>query len=201
MPLLERFGARSLALKVLKRGAPPLGGGEVLFTAGVVRELRAQQIVDEGQIAKVRGIAYSTRVSPQISNRLMEASKTYLQRFTPHVQIHTDHYKGQESGKSPGFGLALIAESNTGARISAECVGAAGELPEDVGVRAAKMLLEEIYKGGVVDTSNQTLPLLYMVLCPEDVSKLRLGHLSDYRYVFTHAGADKTMFSVLTNSF
>ena len=46
------------------------------------------------------------------------------------------------------------------------------ELPEDVGREGAMMLLQEIYKGGVVDSMHQPLVLQLMVLTPEDVSKV-----------------------------
>lgn len=54
------------------------------------------------------------------------------------------------------------------------------KLPEDVGREAAWRLLEEIYRGGCVDTLSQPLVLLYMALSPKDVSKVVLGPLAPY---------------------
>jgi RNA 3'-terminal phosphate cyclase-like protein len=34
--------------------------------------------------------------------------------------------------------------------------------------------------GGCVDSTNQWLMLLFMALCPEDISRLRLGKLSEF---------------------
>jgi len=48
------------------------------------------------------------------------------------------------SKRSPGFALCLVAESTTGAFVSAEYTASPQELPEDVGEIAVKMLLEEI---------------------------------------------------------
>jgi RNA 3'-terminal phosphate cyclase-like protein len=42
------------------------------------------------------------------------------------------------------------------------------------------MLLNEIRKGGCVDTTSQWLNLLMMILAPEDVGKIRIGELSAY---------------------
>jgi len=53
-------------------------------------------------------------------------------------------------------------------------------LPEDVGRTASKLLLAEIQNGGCVDTTNQSIALLFMVLCPEAITKVRLGRLSPY---------------------
>jgi len=54
------------------------------------------------------------------------------------------------------------------------------ELPEDLGKRSATLLLQEIYSGGCIDTSAQSFALLMMCLTPEDVSRIRLGQLSQY---------------------
>lgn len=51
---------------------------------------------------------------------------------------------------------------------------------EDLGEKAALLLLEEIYRGGCVDSSNQHLVLLLMALGPKDVSRVQLGPLSPY---------------------
>jgi RNA 3'-terminal phosphate cyclase-like protein len=51
---------------------------------------------------------------------------------------------------------------------------------EELGERAAFRLLEEIYRGGCVDSSNQHLVLLLMALGPKDVSRVLLGPLSPY---------------------
>jgi RNA 3'-terminal phosphate cyclase-like protein len=40
------------------------------------------------------------------------------------------------------------------------------------------MLLTEIADAGCVDSSHQSLALLLMTLCPEDVSKIRTGKVS-----------------------
>ena len=49
---------------------------------------------------------------------------------------------------------------------------------EFIGVRTARLLLQEIRKGGCVDTVSQWIVLLFMALGPEDVGKVRLGQLS-----------------------
>lgn len=46
-----------------------------------------------------------------------------------------------------------------------------------MGVDVAGRLLTEIARGGCVDTASQPLLLTFMALCPEDVSRVRLGQL------------------------
>jgi len=57
-------------------------------------------------------------------------------------------------------------------------------LPEDIAQHCTQMLLHEIIQGGCVDTSNQSIMLLFMVLGPVDVSKIRIGKLSPYTIMF-----------------
>ncbi|CAG9838875.1 unnamed protein product [Diabrotica balteata] len=57
-------------------------------------------------------------------------------------------------------------------------------IPEDLGVAAAHRLLYEIYLGGVVDSTSQSLAILCMALGDKDVSKLVTGPLSEYSIWF-----------------
>ena len=196
-----------------------------------MRALKPVQFTEQGQIRRIRGIAYATRVSSQMANRVMESARSVLTRYIPDVYIYTDVYKGPESGKSPGYALTLVAESNTDGVLSAECAfqpraGASQPLgetagptaglapidmktgqplknesgkgyegvseallndyhfptPEDLGVRTARLLLQEIKKGGCVDTVCQWIYVLFITLGPEDVGKVRIGNLSPFTY-------------------
>ncbi|KAI8587382.1 RNA 3'-terminal phosphate cyclase domain-containing protein [Geranomyces variabilis] len=210
LPCLKRFGVEDdVELKISKRGAAPKGGGEIYFRCPVVRQLKAVQFIEEGQIKRIRGIAYATRVSPQMANRVTEASRGMLTRYIPDVYVYTDVYKGAESGSSPGYALTLVAETTTGALLSAECAfqprkhtstvdagereaensrGGEGMLvndyhfptPEDLGTHTARRLLQEIKKGGCFDTTSQWLGVLFMALGPEDVGKIRVSALSPF---------------------
>lgn len=183
LPTMKHVGMTSgLEIKVLKRGAPPLGGGEVSFTCPVVKELQPFQLLNPGMIKRVRGVAYTTRCSPQMANRMVESARGILNNLLPDVYIYTDHYKGKDSGASAGFALTLVAESTTGCFISAQTSASRDHpdltLPEDVGKHCAKLLLHQVAQGGCVDSTHQSLLLLLMLLGPEDISKIRLGPLT-----------------------
>ncbi|XP_033502878.2 RNA 3'-terminal phosphate cyclase-like protein isoform X1 [Epinephelus lanceolatus] len=191
LPLIKKFGidGESFELKVVKRGMAPGGGGEALFSCPVRRTIRPVQLTDPGKIKRIRGVAYSVRVSPQMANRIVESARSILNQFIPDIYIHTDHMKGANSGKSPGFGLTLVAETLNGSFLSAEMSSTPqgqGDpiLPEDLGRNCAKLLLEEVHRGGCVDSSNQSLALLLMTLGQQDVSKVLLGPLSPYTIEF-----------------
>jgi RNA 3'-terminal phosphate cyclase-like protein len=53
-------------------------------------------------------------------------------------------------------------------------------VPEDIALLAAKNLLEEIYRGGCVDSSCQYLAFLFMALNQRDISRILSGILSPY---------------------
>jgi RNA 3'-terminal phosphate cyclase-like protein len=185
LPNLRHVGIdEGLSFKILKRGASPNGGGLVVFECPIVKHLKPIQFLDEGKVKRIRGIAYSTRVSPQFSGRMIEAAKRRLTQFTGDVYLYADHYKGNESGQSPGFGLSLVAETTTHCLLSGEMMANAQSLPEDVAENACNNLLHEILMRGCVDTPHQSLMFLLMALGPEDVSKIRVGKLSPYSVEF-----------------
>ena len=71
-------------------------------------------------VKRVRGVAFSSKVSPQMVNRVVEAARGILNSFIPDVFVHTDHRRGPESGESPGYGATLVAKSTTGVLVAAE---------------------------------------------------------------------------------
>ncbi|KAJ0013245.1 hypothetical protein Pint_21701 [Pistacia integerrima] len=184
LPMLKRFGVPSegLGLKIESRGSPPHGGGQVFVTIPVIDKLTAVNWLDEGMVKRIRGVTYSTRVSSQFENTMIHAARGIFnqERF---------------GGRSPGYGISLVAETTSGCFISADTAvshaqGEAGEIdndekeeltpPENVGEEIASFLLEEIQKGGVVDSTHQGLLFLLCALCEPDVSKVRVGKLSPY---------------------
>ncbi|KAL4196594.1 hypothetical protein AMTRI_Chr04g246940 [Amborella trichopoda] len=184
--ILKHFGVPAgLELKIISRGSPPKGGGE------------AVNLVDEGMVKRIRGIAYTTRVSPEMVHRMRYAARGILNRLLPDVNIRDGHLSAPLSGRSPGYGISLVAETTSGCFICAKvsaCFNRDGDaddmetsdekpapmLPEDIGVQEAFLLLEEIKQGGVVDSTHQALLFVLCALCPHDISKVRMGKLLPY---------------------
>jgi RNA 3'-terminal phosphate cyclase-like protein len=201
LPQLKHFGIDDVELSIKKRGAYPKGGGEVLFTCPIVKQLKPVLHTEKGLVKRIRGIAYCTRMSPQFANRMVESARSILTRYIPDVYIYTDVYKGPESGLCPGYGMNLVAETDTNSLISTECQYQPrlpdGEdfqeeflsqnyhfpTPEDLGVRCARQLLVELKKSGSVDSMSQFMYLVFMAMTPEDVSKIRVGTLTPYTYL------------------
>lgn len=95
-------------LTIRKRGAAPLGGGEIHFKCPVYKNLKTIQLQNSGMVKRIRGMACSIRVSPAIANRLVDSAKEVLLKFLPDVYIHTDNCRGAASGKSPGSNFEIL---------------------------------------------------------------------------------------------
>lgn len=89
--------------------------------------------------------------------------------------------------RSPGYALTLLASSTSHVLHSSETTSCppftTGEnaegwtppSPEDMGVMAARQLLEEIRRGGCVDRGWEWLVALMLVLGGEDVGRATMG--------------------------
>lgn len=192
--LEEEEGGQGPQCRVLRRGAAPLGGGRVRFTCPIVKEVLPVDWTDVGRFKRIRGSAISCKMAPSMANRTAHAAKGLLHRLLPDVWIHTDTHSARHArnphgcGDSPGLSLCIAAESTEGVVLCVEAGldphGRRGdELPEDLGVKGAALVLEEIRRGGCVDTSAQTLAFFLMCLGPEDVARIRVGTLSQHSIV------------------
>ncbi|KAL1199184.1 putative RNA 3'-terminal phosphate cyclase-like protein [Cardamine amara subsp. amara] len=195
--ILKRFGVpgEDLDLTIEARGVAPEGGGEVLLTVPNVQTLTSVRWFEEGMVKKIRGTTFSTRVSSNFEHSMRIAARGIFNNLLPDVHISLDHKSGPQAGKSPGYGISLVAETTTGCFISADTTVSLGRpdetgevdvekqerVPsEDTGVEVASWLLHEIEKGGVVDSTHQGLLFILCALCQKDISKVRVGTLSPY---------------------
>jgi len=179
IPLLRNFGIDGIRIDIKTRGLSPNGGGKVDFFCPIVREIQPIHVMDMGLIKRIRGNALGSRVSPTILTRVISSARGIFNKYLPDVYIHADQNKGSEGGNSAGYSLSLVAESTTGVLLSVERTAEPGDLPEDIGMEGAILLLEEIRRGGVIDSSHQSLLLQMMILGPEDVCKVRFGKLTE----------------------
>jgi RNA 3'-terminal phosphate cyclase-like protein len=98
-PNLKHFGIEGIDLKIIKRGLAPNGGGEVLFTCSTLKQLETVSLIEEGKIKRIRGIAFSCKVSPDLVNRMIDSMRGVFNDYIPDVWIHSDHFKGSSAGK------------------------------------------------------------------------------------------------------
>lgn len=208
---VDIIGVKSPApdIKVTKRGAPPLGGGEVEFTVPLIKTILPCTLVDPGMIRRIRGLSYTTKCSASFSQRMITSARGVLNGYIGDIHIYSDAFtKRENAGNSPGYSIALAAESSTGCVLSSQRTASTsatlaqqaqgadlsklangmvdnlpGDValitPEDVGRVAGKALLEEVSYGGCVDSVHQGLYLFFMALGPDQqVSRVRFGQLT-----------------------
>lgn len=127
-----------------------------------------------------------------MANRLVASARGILNPLLPDIYIYTDVYRGEDSGKSPGFALTLLASTTSTALHSAEATScltsasaqASPPSPEDVGVAAARALLAEISRGGCIDHGFEWIACLFLALAGEnDVGRIKIGGLLDPSFV------------------
>lgn len=176
LPIIEKFGVRESSLHILKRGSPPNGGGEVhLIVDSLITTPLTLHAIDAPKISSIKGVAYCTRVSPSVVNRMIDSARKVLKDVGCEVNITADVWRGDNSGKSPGFGLTLIAETKKGWNFFTQDIGLGGDTPEDLGEKVAYELLEEISRSSVVGKIQLPLCLIYMVIGKEDIGRLRIS--------------------------
>ncbi|KAI9216272.1 RNA-3'-phosphate cyclase [Blastocladiella britannica] len=188
--LSAAFGldAGCLELNVDRRGAAPLGGGQVRLVVqpAAAAKLHPVRLMDAGRIKKIRGVASATRVSPALATRVANAARAVLTRYIPDVYVYADAARKDAAGKSPGFAVSLVASStNEAVRYVADAASRArvadprsGEEirpavndPEWVGEQCARALLAQIQLAGCVDVAHEWLTLVYATVAGEEVSK------------------------------
>ena len=105
-------------MQIIARGYLPQGGGHVRIIIPTIKKYCAVNLPDKGYIKRVRGIAAGSLISTSILNNMKDTAKSRLLEYLPDVWIHSDYYKGEKGGKSPGYSLSLLAETTTGTTIT-----------------------------------------------------------------------------------
>eukprot|EP00920_Eleutheroschizon_duboscqi_P014554 GHVT01033811.1.p1 GENE.GHVT01033811.1~~GHVT01033811.1.p1 ORF type:complete len:514 (+),score=106.32 GHVT01033811.1:1507-3048(+) len=103
-----------LRLDVLSRGNLPLGGGEVHFVCPLLRRLLPFTLLTPGKVKRIRGVAYTCKMPKTAALRAVDSTRFILNQLLPDVWIYTDNPKQDKAGKSPGYGLSLVAETMKG---------------------------------------------------------------------------------------
>lgn len=195
LPLFKSFGIeRDLELRVLRRSNPGQGGrgggGEVQLVFGhQVRLPKTIHILSGGRIKRIRGVAYATGVAGANNARMIEAARGVLNEFAPDTYVYSDvssaplvaaPERNNANAKKKiglGFGLSLVAESNTGALYSADIASSpsGGDVSEDLGKRCAFQLLDSVAQGGCASSVAAPTMLTMMAMGSEDVGRLAMG--------------------------
>ena len=85
----------TIKLDVKKRGVLPNGKGLVIFKCPIIIFLNFFDWVDEGKIKRIRGTAFTSKVSGVFSTRMIDACRGVFNNFLPDVWILSDNYKNK----------------------------------------------------------------------------------------------------------
>ncbi|CAB4469449.1 unnamed protein product [Rhizophagus irregularis] len=181
-PIVEREFGLHFNINVVGRGYYPQGKGEVVLRVDpiVERTLKPLNLVDRGEITKVRGRVTIANKSKQIGKRmataasevLTEAALPELENIQFDIEINSEKIN---AGK--GSEILLWAETSTGCIISGNDISNKKETPEEVGKNAAEKFIRNIKHGGCVDEHLQDQLIIFMALA-ESRSKLVSGPIT-----------------------
>jgi len=193
---IEKFLIISDGLKCeMKRRSigPDAVKGLVHFSCPNPKKLKIVHESFIGKINKVRGLAYSCKVPPQLATRVGKVVRSSFSAYLKDTFIYNETNKCTKTSK--GYGLVLVGESCNGqgevvSTFSVEkCVaqtkdgkhleGTVLKSPEELGQAVVAEFCDEISRMGVIDTHFQPLAVLYMMLTEQDVSSILLGPLTE----------------------
>ena len=169
---------------IKKRGMFPNGCGCVKFKCPIITNLAPFDWVNEGKVKRVRGIAFTSKISSSFANRMVNKARGVLNNFLPDVWISTDSVKDKDLQKiSPGYGISLVAETTNGFAFASDMVNKDNKdhTPEDLAKELSVKFLNDIYCAGAVDVNNQGLFLFLMALSEKNlVSEMKIGRITKY---------------------
>ena len=150
-----------LKLDIIRRGMGD-GKGLVFFSCPNLKKIKTIQENFIGKVNKIRGLAFSCRVPPQLATRVGKVVRSSFSEYIKDNFIYNETNKCDKQSK--GFGLALVGETCNGqgeqiATFTVEASVRPGDdtSPEELGEQIVKKFSTEMGFLGVVDSYSQPL--------------------------------------------
>jgi len=160
-PALSDLGLE-ITTHIGHRGFYPRGGGQIQVRVEPMGHIQPFRWTERGPTRRFRGCCYSQALPSHIAERMRAAVvETLMASVQPEPDIALDLVS---DGPSPGCGLVLWAECETGRRLAGSSLGRRGVRAEEVGAEAARMLLHEIEAGAAVETHLADQLIVWMAL-------------------------------------
>jgi RNA 3'-terminal phosphate cyclase (ATP) len=166
LPGLKRMGAQVEAT-IIRPGYVPEGGGVIKVSVAPVKDaLRPLDLLDQGYVAQIKGIALSSFLGERrVSERMAAECIKTLKRIggEPVIDILNDTKKNpayEMPSVQPGAAFAIWAETDKRCLIGSDMAGARGRSAEYIGKETARNLLEDVNTGATVDRhlADQLIP-------------------------------------------
>jgi len=166
LPTVRRMGAE-VEVRIIQPGYVPKGGGRIeLQIMPVNGALKPLNLVSQGQVVSMRGIALSSQLKERnVSQRMGRECERVLKArgFHPEIDLLDDE-RDKPAFERPavqaGAALAVWAETDTGGLLGADMAGARGRTAEFIGKQTAQDLLTDLGSGATVDRhlADQVIP-------------------------------------------
>jgi RNA 3'-terminal phosphate cyclase (ATP) len=166
LPTVRKMGVEA-EVRIIQPGYVPKGGGrievEIMPVKGTLHPLN---LVSQGRIAEMRGIALSSQLKERnVSERMGRECQKALKGRGYHPEIDILYDEREKPGFErvsiqPGAALAIWAETETGCLIGADMAGARGRTAEFIGKQTALDLVTDLGSGATVDRhlADQVIP-------------------------------------------
>jgi RNA 3'-terminal phosphate cyclase (ATP) len=177
LPTLKQMGVDA-AITVHKYGYYPKGMGEVTLTVKPQRSLQPLRLEAFGALKRVKGVSVCTFLAgKRVAERQAEAASRYLAEkgYAASIQIVNDQSNPMQKGSS----IALWAETDAGAFVGADAIGALGRTSEAVGREAAEKLYAELDAAPAVDVHVADMLVPYVALA-EGASAFLVRRVSEH---------------------
>jgi RNA 3'-terminal phosphate cyclase (ATP) len=166
LPIISRFGFKG-SVELMRRGFYPQGGGIVYAWAEPIKRFNPLTLIEFGEIRKIRGLSYSSKLPCHIVQRISKsANRTLLNAGLKEADIRLEclQLKNEHASPSPGCGIMLLAELSSGAILGSDSLGGIGKSSEKVGQEAAESLCKQLKAKAPVDKHLGDQLILYMAL-------------------------------------
>jgi len=152
-PALRILGV-SASLELVRRGFYPRGQGLVKVRMRPVTGVSPLVLTKPGEVRRISGLAYSSRLPDHVVNRMVSASKLMLRKagYSDISIIQEILQQGDpRCAVDPGCGIILVSELSSGGIIAGDSLGERGKPAEEVGTEAAQGLIEQLERRAPVD--------------------------------------------------
>jgi len=185
LPTVRKMGVGA-ELRIIQPGYVPKGGGRMELQVVPVKEaLKPLDLVSQGQVNSIRGIALSSHLKVrEVSRRMGRECESALKArgFRAEIGLLYDERESpafEGSSIQPGAALAIWAQTDTGCLIGADMAGARGRTAEFIGKQTALDLLADLGSGATVDRhlADQVIPFAALA---EGTSTFRIPSLTEH---------------------
>jgi len=177
LPLLRSMGA-SVTLRMVRPGYYPQGQGElILHVNPASKPLKPVDLVQQGSVECIRGVALASHLREQkVARRMADSARHLITRRAAAVEIDI-----QEDTDAVQRGAALImyAATDKGCILGSDRAGKLGRRAESIADFVVEALFQDLDTGATVDRHAADQLILFAALA-EGTSRYRVPVVTDH---------------------